>query len=234
MVKSILTLMISAFLLLGCESQAQDVKLKTKRDSTSYALGMVMAQQIAGQLKAGDTTLNSDAMSAGYRDALKNAKLKLNDVQMQALLGEFQTTMTNKADAKKKEMGKESGGKGQTFLENNKKNADVVVLPSGLQYKIMKSGSGASPSAEQTVQVHYKGTLIDGKEFDSSYKRGQPAEFQVGGVIKGWTEALKLMKVGDKWMLFIPSDLAYGDHGAGGDIGPNETLIFEVELLAIK
>lgn len=124
--------------------------------------------------------------------------------------------------------------KGEQFLKENAAKEGVKTLPSGLQYKVIKEGEGKSPKATDTVSVHYKGTLIDGKEFDSSYKRGEPAEFPVNRVIKGWTEALQLMKEGSKWMLYIPSNLAYGERGAGADIGPNETLIFEVELLKVK
>jgi FKBP-type peptidyl-prolyl cis-trans isomerase FklB len=120
------------------------------------------------------------------------------------------------------------------FLEENKKAEGVTTLPSGLQYKVLKSGNGPTPAAEDTVRTHYKGTLIDGTVFDSSYDRGEPAEFPVGGVIKGWTEALQKMKVGDKWQLFIPSELAYGEAGAGGVIPPGATLIFEIELLDVK
>jgi FKBP-type peptidyl-prolyl cis-trans isomerase FklB len=119
------------------------------------------------------------------------------------------------------------------FLEENKKAEGVTTLPSGLQYKVLKSGTGATPTADDTVRTHYKGTLIDGTVFDSSYDRGEPAEFPVGGVIKGWTEALQKMKVGDKWQLVIPSELAYGESGAGGVIPPHATLVFEIELLDI-
>ncbi len=123
---------------------------------------------------------------------------------------------------------------GKSFLETNKDKEGVVTLPSGLQYKVIKKGNGDSPKASDKVSCHYKGTTIDGKEFDSSYKRGKPASFPVGGFIKGWTEALQLMKIGSKWMLYIPADLAYGDKGAGQVIGPGATLIFEVELLGIE
>ncbi len=123
---------------------------------------------------------------------------------------------------------------GEAFLAANKANGGVVVLPSGLQYKVLTQGTGPKPVASDTVVCNYRGTLIDGKEFDSSYKRGQPATFPVSGVIKGWTEALQLMPVGSKWQLFIPPDLAYGDRGASSDIGPGATLIFEVELLSIQ
>jgi FKBP-type peptidyl-prolyl cis-trans isomerase len=131
-------------------------------------------------------------------------------------------------------MAQDSAAKGEKYLKENATKEGVKTLPSGLQYKSLKEGSGKSPKATDTVSVHYRGTLIDGTEFDSSIKRGEPAEFPVNRVIKGWTEALQLMKEGDKWMLYIPSQLAYGERGAGGAIGPNETLLFEVELLKVK
>jgi FKBP-type peptidyl-prolyl cis-trans isomerase FklB len=123
---------------------------------------------------------------------------------------------------------------GEKFLADNKKKEGIKTTASGLQYKVIKDGTGKTPKATDTVSTHYRGTLISGKEFDSSYKRGEPAEFPVNGVIKGWTEALQLMKEGAKWQLFIPSELAYGERGAGQDIGPNSTLIFDIELLSVK
>ena len=140
--------------------------------------------------------------------------------------------------AKQQEMAKKLGEKnkaeGEAFLAENKKKEGVITLPSGLQYKVIKAGTGKKPKATDTVTVHYQGTLIDGKEFDSSYRRGQPVTFPVNGVIPGWTEALQLMEEGAKWQIFIPSSLAYGDRGAGRDIGPHATLIFEIELVSIQ
>ena len=147
---------------------------------------------------------------------------------------EFEQNLRTKMDSKKKEAGDKNTKEGKAFLEANAKKPGVKVLPSGLQYKVITEGSGTSPKATDVVKTHYRGTLINGKEFDSSYARKEPAEFPVNGVIKGWTEALQLMKPGAKWQLFIPSDLAYGPQGAGADIGPNATLIFEVELLSVK
>ena len=142
----------------------------------------------------------------------------------------FQQEMTGKM----KNIAEKNKKEGDAFLEANKKKDGVITLPSGLQYKIIKEGSGPKPTATQTVKCNYRGTLIDGKEFDSSYKRGEPTEFPVGQVIKGWTEALQLMPVGSKWQLFIPSNLAYGENGGGSMIGPNAALIFDIELISIK
>jgi FKBP-type peptidyl-prolyl cis-trans isomerase FklB len=139
-----------------------------------------------------------------------------------------------KMQAKRSEESDANKKTGEEFLAANKSKDGVVALPSGLQYKILTAGTGAKPTASDSVECNYRGTLINGTEFDSSSKHGGPATFPVSGVIKGWTEALQLMPVGSKWQLFVPSDLAYGERGAGGDIGPNETLIFEVELLSIK
>jgi FKBP-type peptidyl-prolyl cis-trans isomerase FklB len=136
--------------------------------------------------------------------------------------------------ARQKELGEKNKKEGEAFLAENKKKEGVTTLPSGLQYKIMKEGDGQIPKSTDTVTVHYRGTLIDGTEFDSSYTRGQPATFPVKGVIAGFSEALQLMKVGSKWQLFIPSNLAYGERGAGDDIGPNASLIFDIELISIK
>ena len=147
---------------------------------------------------------------------------------------EVQKQMQAKQQEKLKEAGDANKKEGEAFLAANKGKEGVVILPSGLQYKILKEGAGPKPTASDSVVCNYRGTLINGAEFDSSYKRGQPATFPVSGVIKGWTEALQLMAVGSKWQLFIPSELAYGERGAGADIGPSSTLIFEVELLSIE
>ena len=146
----------------------------------------------------------------------------------------YQKTVQEKVAKKNVELGAKNTKEGKTFLDANTKKPGVTTLASGLQYKVLTEGKGAMPKASDTVKVHYRGTLLDGTEFDSSYARKEPAEFQVGGVIKGWTEGLQLMKTGAKWQLFIPAELAYGATGAGQDIGPNATLIFEVELLEVK
>jgi FKBP-type peptidyl-prolyl cis-trans isomerase FklB len=158
----------------------------------------------------------------------------MTDDEAKAVLTGLQGELQKKQEAMMSAMGSANKKEGDAFLAANKSKDGVVALPSGLQYKILTKGSGPKPSAGDTVVCNYRGTLINGKEFDSSYKRGQPASFPVAGVIKGWTEALQLMPVGSKWELFVPSDLAYGDRGAGPDIGPGSTLIFEVELISIQ
>ncbi len=170
----------------------------------------------------------------GIKDGLNNSKTAMSEKDMETTMKAFQQEMMGKAQAKQKVDADNNKKVGEAFLTANQKKEGVVTLPSGLQYKILTNGSGPKPTKDQTVKCHYRGTLIDGTEFDSSYKRGEPTEFPVGGVIKGWTEALQLMSVGSKWQLFIPSDLAYGERGTGQTIGPNATLIFEVELISIK
>ncbi|MEJ7739149.1 MAG: FKBP-type peptidyl-prolyl cis-trans isomerase [Chitinophagaceae bacterium] len=197
--------------------------MKTSLDSLSYALGLSLAQFYKQQgLKSVNTVLVSKAIN----DAMKGTKVLLNEEQMNM-------SITNYMQKMKQE--KSSGNKkaGEAFLAANKIKPAVVSLPSGLQYLIIKEGSGPKPTISDTVKCHYHGMLTDGTVFDSSVDRGQPAEFPVGGVIKGWVEALPLMPVGSKWKLFIPADLAYGDNQAGPKIGPGSTLIFDVELLEI-
>ena len=173
-------------------------------------------------------------LARGLKDSLAGGKTLLTDEEAQAAIKEVQNDMQKKQQEKMQAAGAANKKEGETFLAANKGKDGVVTLPSGLQYKILKEGTGAKPAATDSVVCNYQGKLINGTEFDSSYKRGQPATFPVNGVIKGWTEALQLMPVGSKWQLFIPPDLAYGDRGAGADIGPDATLIFEVELLSIE
>jgi FKBP-type peptidyl-prolyl cis-trans isomerase FklB len=205
--------------------------LKTQKDKASYALGM----KIGGDLRRQgvNTAVDPATVARGLKDALAGSKALLTDDEVRTALTQLQTQVRDQMQAKAHEAGGAARKEGDAFLAANKGKEGVTTLPDGLQYKVMKEGSGAKPTANDTVTVNYRGTLINGKEFDSSYKRGQPTTFPVGGVIKGWTEALQLMPVGSKYQLFIPADLAYGDRGAGGDIGPGETLIFEVELLSI-
>jgi FKBP-type peptidyl-prolyl cis-trans isomerase FklB len=209
---------------------AAPLTLKTQKEKFSYALGMKMG----GNLKKQDVPVDPNILARGVKDALAGGKTLMTDDEAQAALTDMQNDMRKKQQEKQQVAGAANKKEGETFLASNKGKEGVVTLPSGLQYKIIKDGTGPKPSATDSVVCNYRGTLIDGKEFDSSYKRGQPATFPVNGVIKGWTEALQLMPVGSKWQLFIPADLAYGDRGAGPDIGSDATLIFEVELVSIQ
>jgi len=205
--------------------------LTTQKQKESYALGMSIG---LGFKKQGlDKSIDSAIVARGMREALAGTKTAMTEDEMKAALQQLRTEFTTAQEAKAKEAGATNRKEGDTFLAENKSKDGVKVLPDGLQYKVLTEGNGPKPAATDTVTVNYRGTLINGKEFDSSYKRGQPASFPVNGVIKGWTEALQLMPVGSKYQLFIPPDLAYGDRGAGADIGPGDTLIFEVELLSI-
>jgi FKBP-type peptidyl-prolyl cis-trans isomerase len=173
-------------------------------------------------------------ISRGMKDAIAGGKLLLTDDEMKIALTKFSGELRAKQEQAMQKVGEINKKAGDDFLAQNKTKEGVVALPDGLQYKILKEGTGPKPTANDTVVCNYRGTLLDGTEFDSSYKRGQPATFPVSGVIKGWTEAVQLMPVGSKWQLFLPADLAYGNRGAGQEIGPNATLIFEVELLSIQ
>jgi len=204
--------------------------LTTDKQRDSYALGMNVGRGLAQQ----PVDLDVTTFMQGIRDALEKHKSQLTDDQIKAALAQLQSQANTKAEAENHALGEANVKQGEEFLTSNKTKPGVVALPSGLQYKIITTGTGPKPTAGDTVVCDYRGTLINGKEFDSSYRRGQPASFPVGGVIKGWTEALQMMPVGSKWELFIPPDLAYGSRGAGADIGPNATLIFEVELHSIK
>jgi len=208
---------------------AAPLTLKTDNEKQSYAMGMNLGMGLRHQ----GMTLDPALVARGMKDAMGGGKTALTEDEARTVIQKLQGDVRQKMEAKSKEEGTANRKVGEEFLAANKTKEGVVTLPSGLQYKILTAGTGAKPTTTDTVSCNYRGTLINGKEFDSSYKRGQPASFQVGGVIKGWTEALQLMPVGSKWQLFIPADLAYGDRGAGGDIGPGETLIFEVELLSI-
>ncbi|MGH9494683.1 MAG: FKBP-type peptidyl-prolyl cis-trans isomerase, partial [Candidatus Sulfotelmatobacter sp.] len=210
---------------------ATGLALKTQKEKASYALGM----KIGGDLhrQGVGSAVNPAIVARGLKDALAGSKPALSEDDEKSALIQLQSQVVGAQQAKAHEAGAANRKEGEAFLAANKSKPGVVALPSGMQYKILKEGSGPKPTAGDTVSCNYRGTLINGKEFDSSYKRGQATSFPVGGVIKGWTEALQLMPVGSKWQLFIPSDLAYGDRGTGGDIGPGETLIFEVELVSI-
>ena len=204
--------------------------LATEKDKRSYAIGM----NIGESLKMDNMDLDPNILTQALKDAMTGGKLLLTDAESKEIITRLRAEVMAKRQAEIQQKGEANKAAGQQFLAANKSKEGVVALPSGLQYKILKEGTGPKPTSTDTVVCNYRGTLIDGTEFDSSYKRGEPATFPVNGVIKGWTEALQLMPVGSKWQLYIPSDLAYGERGAGADIAPNSALIFDVELLSIK
>jgi FKBP-type peptidyl-prolyl cis-trans isomerase len=216
------------------KSAAAAPALTTRKDKFSYALGMNIGNGYKQGLEKQSVEFDANLIAQGVKDALSGAKTRLTDDEAKAVLTEVQTEVNKERQEKMKEASDKNKAEGEAFLAANKSKEGVVTLPSGLQYKILTAGIGPKPTASDQVNCNYRGTLIDGTEFDSSYKRGKPATFGVGQVIKGWTDALQLMPIGSKWQLFIPSSLAYGERGGpGGAIGPNEALIFEVELLSI-
>jgi len=220
-------IVLLGFLFFMSQVHAQEtLVLKNQKDKVSYIIGM----DIGNNLKKQSIDVDPNILVKGVKDALSGAKPLLTEQEIQETMTAFQKEMA----AKQEQVAKKNKAEGEAFLGENKKKEGVKTLPSGLQYKVIKAGTGKKPKSNETVTVHYRGTLIDGTEFDSSYKRGQPVSFPVSGVIPGWTEALQLMEEGAKWQLFIPSNIAYGERGAGGVIGPNATLIFEVELVSIQ
>jgi len=204
--------------------------LTTQKDKVSYALGMNLGVNLHKQ----SVEVDPKILLQGLEDGMAGGKTQLSEEQARATLTELQNDLRKKQQEKMQQAGDSNKKEGDAFLAANKGKEGVVTLPSGLQYKVLSAGTGPKPTAGDSVVCNYRGTLIDGTEFDSSYKRGQPATFPVGGVIKGWTEALQLMPVGSKWQLFVPAELAYGERGPSPDIGPNATLIFDVELLSIQ
>ncbi|MBZ5663297.1 MAG: FKBP-type peptidyl-prolyl cis-trans isomerase [Acidobacteriia bacterium] len=208
--------------------------LTTRTQKFSYALGMNIGTGLGGTLKKQSVEVDWNLVSQGLKDSTGTGKTRLTQEEAQAVLTEVQNEVRKQQQEKVQQAGAANKTDGEAFLAANKSKEGVVTLPSGLQYKILTAGTGPKPTASDSVVCNYRGTLTNGTEFDSSYKRGQPATFGVGQVIKGWTEALQLMPVGSKWQLFVPSNLAYGEQGAGGgQIGPNSALIFEVELISI-
>jgi FKBP-type peptidyl-prolyl cis-trans isomerase FklB len=218
----------------GTAAKTAAPALTTRKQKFSYALGMNIGQGLGNNLKKQSVEIDPALVSQGLKDALAGTKTRLTEDEAKAVLTEVQNEVRKEQQEKAKAAADTNKKDGEAFLAANKSKEGVVTLPSGLQYKILTAGTGPKPTATDTVVCNYRGTLINGTEFDSSYKRGQPATFGVSQVIKGWTEALQLMPVGSKWQLFIPSNLAYGERGAGAEIGPDATLIFEVELLSIK
>ena len=217
--------------LVACNDDAsKNTPLETLQQKASYSYGV----DVATRLKQQGIELDVNALNRGIADAYNGAELALDDeARLQAKTG-FQNELREALMRKQAEIGEKNLAAGKAFLEENAKKPGVITTESGLQYKVITSGDGKQPKESDTVTTHYRGTLIDGREFDSSYKRDQPASFPVKGVIKGWTEALQLMHVGDKWQLFIPSELAYGASQRSELIQPNSTLIFEIELLDVK
>ena len=208
----------------------ENIELKDQKDKVSYSIGM----NIGNNLKKQSIEVSPDILLQGIKDALSGGKTLMTEKEVNETMMSFQKEVMAKQQARMKELAEKNKKEGEAFLAENKKKEGVITLPSGLQYKVIKEGDGKIPTINDTVTVNYRGTLIDGKEFDSSYTRGQPVTFPVKGVIPGFSEALQLMKVGSKWQLFIPSNLAYGERGAGEEIGPGATLIFELELVSIK
>lgn len=218
---------IMTFSLFAVQLSAEEL---TQKEKLSYSFG----QSIGDSLKQQNTDIDMDILMKGIADAMADKYTLLQADQIEETLGTFRKEKLAEQAKKRQQLTEKNAQKGEAFLAENKKKEGVIALPSGLQYKILRPGSGRQPGPTDTVTTHYRGTLIDGTEFDSSYARNKPSSFAVNRVIQGWTEALQLMKEGAKWKLFIPSDLAYGKRGAaGGKIGPNETLIFEVELLSV-
>jgi len=211
------------------KTQAAPGAPTTQKDKVSYGIGV----QVARGLKSQNIDVDPDLLVKGLKDALAGQKLMLSDEELNATMSAFQQEMAQKEMQAKAKEADDNKKAGDAFLADNGKKDGVVTLPSGLQYKVVKAGEGKKPTDADTVSCNYRGTLIDGTEFDKS-QTGKPATFQVGAVIPGFKEALKLMPVGSTWQFFIPPQLAYGERGAGNVIGPNTTLIFEVELLSIK
>lgn len=221
---------VVAISLASAASAQERAPLKEEKDKVSYSIGL----DIGNTFKKQNMDLDLDILISGMRDAIGGAKPLMTEEEVKQTMTAFSKTMVEKQAAQRKEAANKNLAAGEKFLAENKTKEGVKTTSSGLQYKVLKEGTGTAPLATDTVVTHYKGTLINGTEFDSSYSRDEPATFPVSGVIKGWTEALQLMKPGSKYQLFVPANLAYGERGAGQDIGPNETLIFEVELQSVK
>ena len=222
---------VVGIIFLASQVSAQESQtLKSQKEKISYIIGM----DIGGNFKKQSVDIDPDILTRGIKDALSGAKPQLSDQEAREVMASFEKEMRAKQEEIRKTVGEKNKIEGEKFLAENKSKEVIQTLPDGLQYKVITPGKGKKPQLTDTVIAHYRGTLIDGTEFDSSYRRGQPASFPVSGVIRGWTEALQLMEEGGKWQLFIPPNLAYGDRGAGQVIGPNAVLIFEVELISIQ
>jgi UDP-GlcNAc:undecaprenyl-phosphate/decaprenyl-phosphate GlcNAc-1-phosphate transferase len=222
---------LSIIFLAAQASAAGTPVLNTDKDKGSYALGVDLARNLKRQ---GIAPGQAEAIANGVRDELSGGKLLMSEQELQAALNAYQTELKQRRAQPVKAASEANKKDGEVFLAENKMKPGVVTLPSGLQYKILKEGDGKKPTEKDIVEVNYRGTYIDGTEFENTYKRGQPVNLKVTGGIRGFTEALKLMPVGSKWQIFVPPELAYGQKGLGRKIAPNATLIFDVELLGIK
>ncbi len=224
-------IMVPAIAFVTAQAGATEtLQLKTQKDKISYVIGVDLARNF----KQLGVDVDMDVFVQGMKNGMAGEKLLMTEDDIRTTRTAYMEDLKQKQAIAMKAAAEENKKKGDAFLAENKKKKGVVTLPSGLQYKIIKAGAGKKPAETDTVECGYRGTLIDGKEFDSSYRTGQNAMFKVSTVIAGWKEALKLMPVGSKWQVFIPPELAYGPMGAGRDIGPNSTIIFEIELIAIK
>ena len=225
-------IVVPALLLLAAQAGAEEAPLlKTPNDMVNYSLGVGMARN----LKRQGIEIDPEVVIRGFRDALAGGKLLMNEANLRKTMTAFQADVRRNQAAAIRTASVENRKKGEAFQAENRTKEGVVALPSGLQYKVIKAGSGPKPTDENSVEVYYRGSLLDGTEFDGTDPAGKPATFKVkGGIIPGWTEGLKLMPVGSKYQFIVPPPLAYGERGAGTDIGPNSTLIFEVELIGIK
>lgn len=208
---------------------SQQEKLENQKDKASYAIGFDLGKN----LKKYSEDISLEKMIQGIRDGISGQKSALTEEETRKTLTEFQQNLIKKELERRKEVAIKNKVEEEKFLAENAKKEGVVTTASGLQYKVIREGNGPKPTLEDTVKVHYRGTFINGKEFDSSYKRGEPVTFELKNMIPGWIEALQMMKAGSKWQIFIPSSLAYGEQGAGDIIEPNSLLIFEVELLEV-
>lgn len=208
----------------------QKVSLKTQKEKVSYSIGL----DIGRNMKRQTLEIDIAQFTRGVQDGIGDTKPLLTDQEIQECMTTFQKEVMARMEENSRKQGEKNKMEGEAFLAENKKKPGVKTLPSGLQYKVLQEGTGKSPKATDSVVTHYRGTLLDGKEFDSSFKRGEPMTFVLNQMIPGWIEGLQLMKEGAKWQLFVPSSLGWGDRGAGQDIGPNATVVFEVELIKVK
>ena len=222
---------VAGIVFLAAQVRAQQAPApRTEKERMSYGIGV----DVARNFQRLGLDLDLDVLINAMRDVYSGGKLLMSEEDLRAAKSVYQAELTEKQVAATRRAAEENRKAGVAFLAQNKNKPGVVTLPSGLQYRILKAGDGKTPTATDTVECHYRGTLLDGTEFDSSYSRGQPAKLTLSAIISGWREALKLMPVGSKWQLFVPPELAYGERGNGRGIGPNATVVFEMELLAIK